>query len=526
MMDDSGGNPFGATPEAKASSACGSSYMSNYDSAHSMESLAEGGTVTSSLGGVPVAPPPPAPPAAEATTVHQTFQDLDISTPPPVGGTSSQAAPRFDATAGESVPGGGASPDLAVSVANPSKIGDGYNAYYTYEVKTKTSLPQYKHQEFTVTRRFRDFEWLYKALGMKFPGAIMPPLPEKHSATVSTMKVTGVSQSAAFLEVRRAELQRFLHRLVAHPMLHSAPDLQAFLEKEGETLEPWKELSKPPKVASSSYSASLSDSSSWMYNKSMSLLGGDGPSATFTPMEDKPCLQMGNYASALKEQVTCVHQHSKSYIERHRALGQSMTGFGLALTQLANCETETNQSLAMAISSMGLCVGRLSSTYSELAEREVSAFEEPMRDYIKLLAAVKEAIAARDKALRAHNEASRGLLTKKERLDKLRASGGKEDKISALEREVKEAEEAEDLAKADYEMVKARVDAEMGRFQSEKLVDFKRCVTSFLRLQIEYSERIQASWRELLPRLEEINGGGGAAGNASGAAAAGPTPVD
>ena len=40
--------------------------------------------------------------------------------------------------------------------------------------------------------------WVAVDLGVKFPGAIMPPLPEKHSATVSTMKVTGVSQSAAF----------------------------------------------------------------------------------------------------------------------------------------------------------------------------------------------------------------------------------------------------------------------------------------------------------------------------------------
>lgn len=31
-------------------------------------------------------------------------------------------------------------------------------------------------------------------------------------------------------------------------------------------------------------------------------------------------------------------------------------------------------------------------------------------------------------------------------------------------------------------------------------------VSGFISLQLEYSERIQATWRELLPRLEEIDG--------------------
>jgi len=528
-MDDSGANPFNTAPAD--GSACGSA-CSCYESAGSVESIGDssgtvttpapstvlsGGSLAASLGGAPPMPPPAAPPAAPIDTVpvvpvapadmgisNQSFQDLDISSGP-AGGSTSQAAARFDATVGGAAPGGGASPDLAVSVANPSKVGDGINSYFTYEVTTKTSLPQYAHGQFVVTRRFRDFDWLHNQLVSKYPGAIVPPLPEKHAAQVSTMKVTGVTQSAAWLEERRSQLQHFLHKLVAHPMLHAAPDLQAFLEKEGDALEAWKELSKAPKGGAS---YSLSDVKNGLlssYSKSMSLFGGEGVSAAFTPVEDVPCQQMANYAAAVQGQVTAVHKHSKSYIDRHRALGQSMTGFGLALTQLANCETAINESLAKGISSMGLCVGRLSATYSELAEREADAFEEPMKEYIRLLTAVKTAIAARDAALRSYNASSSSLLAKKERLDKLRASGGKEDKISALSREMTEAEEAENLAKSHYETVSARVDGEMARFQSEKLTDLKRCVTTFLRLQIEYSERIQAAWRDLLPRLEEID---------------------
>ena len=50
-------------------------------------------------------------------------------------------------------------------------------------------------------------------------------------------------------------------------------------------------------------------------------------------------------------------------------------------------------------------------------------------------------------------------------------------------------------------------DAQMGRFQSEKLGDFKRIVMDFISLQIDHSAKIQQAWRDLLPRLEEIESG-------------------
>ena len=63
------------------------------------------------------------------------------------------------------------------------------------------------------------------------------------------------------------------------------------------------------------------------------MLGGETPPA-FKPVQDVPCQQMGNYAAALETQITAVHKHSKKYIERHRSLASSMTGFGLSLTQV------------------------------------------------------------------------------------------------------------------------------------------------------------------------------------------------
>ena len=134
-----------------------------------------------------------------------------------------------------------------------------------------------------------------------------------------------------------------------------------------------------------------------------------------------------------------------------------MTGFGLALTEMSKCEESINESLAKGLSHMGLCVGRLSATYTELAEREAAVFEEPMANYIRLLSAVKAAISAREMALRQHNQATCTLMAKRERLEKLRNAGGKEEKAASLAREVTECEEISNLAKSEFATISERV---------------------------------------------------------------------
>ena len=64
------------------------------------------------------------------------------------------------------------------------------------------------------------------------------------------------------------------------------------------------------------------------------------------------------------------------------------------------------------------------------------------------------------------------------------------------------AEDAEGAAKAEYEAVAARLDAEKG-LQREKLADFKHVVIDFA-LQLEYSQKVHAAWAALLPQLDAI----------------------
>ncbi|KAF8939239.1 hypothetical protein BGZ58_010322 [Dissophora ornata] len=72
----------------------------------------------------------------------------------------------------------------------------------------------------TVERRYSQFEWLYERLANKFGALILPPLPEKQYAG---------RFSEEFIERRRRALERFLNRLVRHPVLRYSDLLTHFL---------------------------------------------------------------------------------------------------------------------------------------------------------------------------------------------------------------------------------------------------------------------------------------------------------
>jgi hypothetical protein len=71
-----------------------------------------------------------------------------------------------------------------------------------------------------VRRRFRHFVWLHDQLCARYPFVLMPTMADK--------QVQGRFEQA-FLERRRRQLERYLQRLAAHPLLRSSAVLLRFL---------------------------------------------------------------------------------------------------------------------------------------------------------------------------------------------------------------------------------------------------------------------------------------------------------
>lgn len=129
-------------------------------------------------------------------------------------------------------------PVIEISVEEPRKVGDGYGSYIVYRVKTKTSLPFFRRNSFSVSRRFSDFRGLRDKLAEKHvnSGRIVPPAPEKDAVGTAKVKMSKDDDvvNDDFIEKRRIALERYLNRTAAHPVLRADPDFREFLELDTE----------------------------------------------------------------------------------------------------------------------------------------------------------------------------------------------------------------------------------------------------------------------------------------------------
>lgn len=130
-------------------------------------------------------------------------------------------------------------PIFRVIVHSPSKRSSGISGSYTvYLVTSIFFLP--KSQEtldhepdspirITVHRRFSQFVFLHTVLSRRLPGIALPPLPGKQYAG---------RFSDEFVEARRGDLERYLSRVIRHPVARYTEVLTFFLGCESETVCP------------------------------------------------------------------------------------------------------------------------------------------------------------------------------------------------------------------------------------------------------------------------------------------------
>ncbi|KAF7318958.1 SH3 and PX-domain-containing 3 [Mycena chlorophos] len=130
-------------------------------------------------------------------------------------------------------------PPFRVLVHSPSKRTSTLSGSFTiYSVtslfhapSTDEADPPGSPTRITVHRRFSHFVILHTALTRRLPGIALPPLPEKQYAG---------RFSEDFVEARRGDLERYISRIVRHPVARYAEVVTFFLGCESDT--EWKRL--------------------------------------------------------------------------------------------------------------------------------------------------------------------------------------------------------------------------------------------------------------------------------------------
>jgi sorting nexin-4 len=115
---------------------------------------------------------------------------------------------------------------LEINVTDPQTEHDGSNSFTIYHIKIKTDNPKFTKKNYTILRRYSDFDILYKCLTFDYPTLLIPPLPNKQRLEY----IKGGRFTDEFVSKRCNSLNIFINRIINHSILSQSDVLFIFLE--------------------------------------------------------------------------------------------------------------------------------------------------------------------------------------------------------------------------------------------------------------------------------------------------------
>ncbi len=371
-----------------------------------------------------------------------------------------------------------------------------------------------------VLRRYSDFLWLWERLQKERGGSIVPPLPEKQAVS---------RFSASFIEERRVHLERFLRRVAVHPELYDAQCLDTFLRADDVTFHAAKNAKKGShndnammmSMNMSMTASGTAGAPAYPGSQSFAMHGSvnvpppkkDGLKKWFAETkasiagdlvrspDDDLFVEIERYIDGLEKQMKNVQTQASGLVKKGKEIANGLFEFGLAFNILGQSEADN---LGGALTKMGSAADELSAVSMDHAEKEMAQFEEPLKDYLKTIQAVKLALQKRNEKRLTYSTYLSEVNTKRGNLAKLRAIPGAEAKAYGAEMSLKRGEANADAARDDFATVSQRVLREVDRFKREKGDEMRRVVLDYINLQIAYNKKMEQVWAELLPKLEEV----------------------
>lgn len=404
-----------------------------------------------------------------------------------------------------------------ITVSDPVQHAEGINKYTSYRVDVRPPPPPQGGEEgnhndqddvfhgavhTAVLRRYSDFAWLYDRLHKERPGAIIPAIPEKKVARFSS----------SFIEDRRMNLERFLRRVAVHPELYDAPSLDTFLRADDLTFQTAKnvkgsanDMMMSSMSVSSSYPSSIMNGPTppkkdgikkWFAEAKTSIAG-----ELVRSPDDDLFLEIERYIDGLEKQMKNVQHHASALVKKGKEIANGLFEFGLAFNILGQSEADD---LGKALTNMGSAADQLSSVSMLHAEREMAQFEEPLKEYLKTIHAVKLALQRRHEKRLTYTTYLTEVNTKRMNLAKFRATPGSEAKAYGAELSLQRGEQAAEVARNEFATVSQRVLREVDRFKREKGEEMRHVILQYINLQIAYNKEMEKVWAELLPKLEAV----------------------
>lgn len=396
--------------------------------------------------------------------------------PPPVQ-PSAGGTPRRETTPSVSIE-QAAKPSFEITVGDPHKVGDPISSHIVYQVHTKTSSKAYRQPEFSVSRRYRDFLWLYNSLHANSPGIIVPPPPEKQAVG---------RFDSNFVESRRSALEKMLNKTAAHPTLQHDGDLKLFLESESFNVDVKHKERKEPVLGESK----------GMFGGFGISVGGGGK---FVEQDDW-FHERRVYLDALENQLKALLKSMDTVVQQRKGLAEAAGDLSASLHGLSVVELSPLLSDPLAgLSELQL---RIKELYERQAMQDILTLGNTIDEYIRLIGSIKLAFSSREKAFHAWHSAESEHQKRRATQDKLLRQGKtQQDRLNQMNADVSDAERKVHQARLQFEEMGRLMKVELERFEREKVEDFKSGVETFLESAVEAQKELIELWETFLMQID------------------------
>ncbi|KAK6200949.1 Vps5 C terminal like-domain-containing protein [Scheffersomyces amazonensis] len=391
---------------------------------------------------------------------------------------------------------------LVISVGDPMKVGDITTAHIVYSIKTKNTNPETKHfpikteDNVIVSRRYKDFRWIYHQLQNNHPGRIIPPPPSKQ---------TYIGRfNESFIENRRLSLEKMLSKISNIPILANDADFVMFLTSEDFANES-KERERLSGSGASTQNNEFLDNAITA-NDANSVASGSSASTGGIIASTAPS---GGFMSSFFSIPTKINEPDEYFIDKKQYIDE--LEYNLKQLYLA-IELVGNQRNAL----VGV-YDEISLTLDELAGLEISkittellgAFSQvqlkikenldrvnlqdqltlgfSIEEYLRIIGSIKFVFETRAKIYQQFYTFNQELAKKQVQLDKsIRKYGStQQEKLNLLQFEVDKLKQKTSTYESSFQTISETIKEELDNFEIEKIENFRNSVEIFIESSIE-----------------------------------------
>lgn len=356
-----------------------------------------------------------------------------------------------------------------------SIVGEGtVKAHVVYTITT--TIPD--GQTSVVQRRFNDFEWLQRSLEDKHKDILIPPIPEKDALS---------RFHASVLQYRKREFNRFLARIIAHPVLCKDKSVDTFLNAKDEDLaKAQAEDSALQQVGKAAQGFSFSS----VFESAKKI--GEHLITGVEEVDDWYTTQY-DYLEELDQSLSLIKKSSSS----NSALKSSKVETSLAVTEklrnIADLENEHDKKIAKYYTLYQDFLAQKTVLDETLVKNQTSFFEDAVVDQQRLSVASKRLLSNRLNTLLNYQIATQNL-------SKVNSSASTE----KLALEKQEAEQKVQNEKEKYDDMTQKTQEQVEDYKVEKSKLMRWALRELVRENIEHGEQVISSWKELGNMIESV----------------------